>query len=81
MDRRTEKPQILREIGDAIRHHRLAKGWSQEELSFNSGLHRTYIGAVERGERNVSVLSLQKIAHAMEIPVAALFRDREKQSG
>lgn len=81
MDRRTEKPRILRDIGDAIRHHRLAKGWSQEELSFNSGLHRTYIGAVERGERNVSVLSLQKIAHAMEIPVAALFRDREKHRG
>ena len=78
MDRPTEKPRILRDIGDAIRQHRLAKGWSQEELSFNAGLHRTYIGAVERGERNVSILSLQKIAHAMDIPVAALIRDREE---
>jgi transcriptional regulator with XRE-family HTH domain len=64
-------------MGDAIRNYRLAKGWSQEELSFNCGLHRTYIGAVERGERNISILSLQKIAHAMGISVAALFRDRK----
>lgn len=63
-------------IGIAIRTFRLAKNWSQEQLSFECGLHRTYIGAVERGEKNLTLKNLVKMAkslekHASEIMAAA----------
>ncbi|MBV5270204.1 MAG: helix-turn-helix transcriptional regulator, partial [Afipia sp.] len=48
------------------------RGWSQEELAFECGLHRTYISGVERGVRNPTVLVLQKIAKALKVPAAAL---------
>ncbi len=60
----------LKHLGKQIRKIREDKGWSQEHLAFLCGLHRTYVGAVERGERNVTVLNLKKIANALEIPVA-----------
>jgi transcriptional regulator with XRE-family HTH domain len=81
MVRRTKKAQILKDIGEAIRDHRIFIGWSQEELSFHCRLHRTYVGAVERGERNISILSLKKIADALNIQIAALFRGRKEQHG
>jgi transcriptional regulator with XRE-family HTH domain len=52
-------------VGDAIRAVRLETGQSQEQLAFNSGLHRTYIGSVERGERNVSLKNLVAISKAL----------------
>ncbi|MED0680424.1 helix-turn-helix transcriptional regulator [Aneurinibacillus thermoaerophilus] len=62
----------LRELGLNIRSIREKKGWSQETLSFQSGLHRTYIGAIERGERNITILNLRKIAEALEVPISEL---------
>jgi transcriptional regulator with XRE-family HTH domain len=56
----------LQKLGNKIREHRQAKGYSQEELAFRAGLHRAYIGGVERGERNITVLTLEKIAEALE---------------
>jgi len=70
---------LLKEIGAAIREKRVAKGWSQEELAFNCGLHRTYVGAVERGERNLSLLSLEKIADALGLSIGALFANVKKE--
>ena len=52
-------------FGARVRQTRLDLGWSQEELAFRSGLHRTYVGAVERGERNVALLNLCKLAAAL----------------
>lgn len=63
----------MKEIGAVIRKQRMAKRWSQEELAFNCGLHRTYIGAVERGERNLSLLSLKKITDALGLLIGTLF--------
>lgn len=54
-------------MGHAVRELRLGKGWSQEKLSFESGLHRTYIGAVERGEKNLTVKNLARIANALGV--------------
>lgn len=54
-------------MGCAVRELRLGKGWSQEQLSFESGLHRTYIGAVERGEKNLTVKNLARIADALGV--------------
>lgn len=56
----------LRELGAAIRRRREALGLSQEELGHLSALHRTYIGSVERGERNITLLGLIRIAAAVQ---------------
>jgi transcriptional regulator with XRE-family HTH domain len=70
---------ILVAFGDAVRRHRVELGLSQEVLAENVGLHRTYIGSVERGERNVSLLNLRKIAHALGIPLSKLLCDAENE--
>lgn len=63
---------LLLSIGNSIRKHRNLIGWSQEELGSRSSLHRTYIGAVERGEKNLSLLSLNKIALALNVDLSVL---------
>lgn len=52
---------------------RLAKGWTQEELANQSGLHPTYVGGIERGERNVGLDNILKLARALGLRPAALF--------
>ena len=64
---------VIRILGVRIRTLREQANISQEELGHLSGLHRTYIGAIERGERNPSVLSLKKIADALKVTVKDLF--------
>jgi XRE family transcriptional regulator, regulator of sulfur utilization len=64
---------ILQRLGLRIRTLREQRGISQERLGLLSGLHRTYVGAIERGERNPSVLSLEKIANALNVTVKDLF--------
>lgn len=65
----------LKKLGVNIRKLRHAACISQEELADRSGLHRTYIGGVERGERNVGVLNLIQIARALKIKPAELLAD------
>jgi len=81
MSYNNQEKAYLRKIGENVRITRDNKGWSQEELGFESGVHRTYIGAVERGERNISLLSLRKIAKALDTTVALLLdiKDYEKK--
>jgi len=64
---------LLIKIGKRIRVLRLAIGLSQEKLAFKSGLDRTYIGSVERGERNIAVINLNKVCIALDISIAELF--------
>lgn len=59
-------------FGSHIRNFRKQAGMSQEELAEVCGLHRTYVGAVERGERNVSLLNIVALAHALNIKPAEL---------
>ncbi len=59
--------------GERIRTLRKEKGWSQEELGERADLHYTYIGAVERGEKNASIDTLDKIAEALGIEMVDLF--------
>ena len=64
---------IFKKFGSRVRELRVARGASQEILAQKSGLHRTYIGGIERGERNVSLENIQKIAQALNITIAGLF--------
>ncbi len=73
--------KFLCSLGARIRHARKARGWSQEVLALESGLHRTYIGSTERGERNISVTNLRRIAHALGVAVAQLLPDRDGDEG
>ena len=69
----TAKSTIRNKFGERVRTLRTDKGWSQEDFAFECGLHRTYIGAVERGERNVSLENIAKIASSLGIEIADLF--------
>jgi transcriptional regulator with XRE-family HTH domain len=61
-------PQELRHhFAGAIRALRLERGWSQEDLAERAGLHRTYISAIERAERNVSIDNIEKLGRAVGI--------------
>ena len=52
---------------------RLVKGLSQEELAFKAGLHRTYLGGIERGERNPALKNIAAIAKALEVTLPEIF--------
>lgn len=64
--------QIQKAFGERIRELRKQKGLSQEALALACELDRTYIGGVERGERNISLLNIQRIADALGIPAREL---------
>ena len=67
--------QDLKLFGQRVRELRLAADLSQEELAESCGLHRTYIGGIERGERNVGVLNLLQLARALRVRPGELFAD------
>jgi transcriptional regulator with XRE-family HTH domain len=62
------------QFGRAIRHRRRRLGVSQEEFADMCGLDRTYIGGIERGERNVALVNIEKIARALRLSLRELFR-------
>ena len=64
-------------FGQVLSSHRKKQGLSQEQLAFNSGLDRSYIGGVERGERNISLINMYKLADALQIKVADFFTDAD----
>ena len=63
---------LLKEFGDRIKQLRLQKNISQEKLSFLTGFHRTYIGMIERGERNISLSNMAVFAKVFEINISEL---------
>lgn len=74
--RQYNKPdQSLRtKFGNRVRELRKQLGLSQEELGFKSNIHRTYIGAVERGEQNVSLDNIGRIAKHLKVSLSELFK-------
>lgn len=66
-------PQL--QFGETVREMRLALDLSQEMLAELTGLHRTYIGSVERGERNISLQNIVSITHALQVSPAELLKD------
>lgn len=67
-----EEKALLKAFGDRVRFQRLRLGWSQEDLAEHTGLHRTYIGSAERGERNVSLINIALLANILQVPIAQL---------
>jgi transcriptional regulator with XRE-family HTH domain len=63
---------LLKEFGDRIKQLRLQKNISQEKLSFLTGFHRTYIGMIERGERNISISNMAVFAKVFELNISEL---------
>lgn len=63
---------ILKRFGERIRSLRLEKNWSQELLAEKTGFHRTYIGMIERGERNLSLKNIETFANTFEIKISEL---------
>lgn len=59
--------RLLKKFARNLRALRLKKGWTQEELARRADLHRTYIGSIERHERNVSLLNIERIAKALRV--------------
>ena len=64
---------VKRQFGNSVRIQRTRLGISQEELAGRAGLHRTYLSDIERGARNVSLQSVEKLARALQVSVASLF--------
>ena len=62
-----KKDEALVRLGANLRRAREKRGWSQEELAHRCGVHRTYVGSVERGEYNVTVLTLRRLASALRV--------------
>ena len=66
------KQNILIKFGERVREIRKEKGLSQEELAHKADLHRTYIGMIERAEKNITLLNIEKIANALQVSINSL---------
>lgn len=66
-------------FGQNVRRIRRTRGYSQEELAERAGLHRTYVGSIERGERNVSLYNIVLLARALDVPASELFSGIDTQ--
>ncbi|MDI9364205.1 MAG: helix-turn-helix transcriptional regulator [Flavobacterium sp.] len=70
------KQEILIKFGNRVRDLRKENGLSQEQLSFKANLHRTYIGMIERAEKNITLVNIEKIAKALNVNIKELFDDK-----
>ena len=78
MDR---KPDILLRFGHRVRELRKAKGFSQESFAEHCGLDRSYMGGIERGERNVALRNVEIIAKALGLTISELMQGVEAEDG
>lgn len=67
------KSDVLVKFGQRVREERLKAGLSQEQLAADAGLHRTYIGMIERAEKNLTLVNIDKIAKALGLTIKDLF--------
>ena len=70
---RKTDPRIV--FGKRVTTLRKVRGWSQEQLSLESGLARSYLGGVERGQRNISLVNIYRLAESLSLPTSALFQE------
>jgi len=67
-----KKIELLEKFGEKVREERSKRGLSQEELAARAGVHRTYIGMIERGEKNITLLNIKKVAKALDLSIDKL---------
>ena len=67
---------IQEKFGKKVKELRQKQGISQEELAYRAGLHRTYIGMIERGEKNITIKNIEKLAKALGVEIAFFFPER-----
>ena len=67
-----KKIELLNKFGEKVREERLKRGLSQEELAGKAGVHRTYIGMIERGEKNITLTNIKKVANALDMKIDQL---------
>ncbi len=72
------KPPARRIFAESLRKARLAKGLSQEDLAELANLHRTYVGSVERAERNISIDNMERLAASVGVPLPALLQEGKR---
>jgi len=75
MKKNLKQETYLKKVGLNIRQVRKEKGMSQESLALAADLDRSYVGGVERGERNISIVNLKKIADALKVPASQLLKN------
>jgi transcriptional regulator with XRE-family HTH domain len=73
-----ENKEVLIKFGQRVRKLRKENNLSQEELSFKANLHRTYIGMIERAEKNITLVNIEKIAKALNVDIKELFNETER---
>jgi len=66
---------LIRDFGAKVRRLREAHGWSQEQLAERAALNRSYVGEIERGTVIASILTVEKLARALSVPIAELLPD------
>ncbi len=71
--------EIRKQLGLNVQRLRRAKGWSQEDLAFESGLHRTYVSGIERGVRNPTITILAKLAKSLGVSPGLLVESQSKK--
>jgi transcriptional regulator with XRE-family HTH domain len=83
MKRRQQEERIrpLQErIGEALRKRRKAKGFSQDGFADHIDMHRSYYGAIERGQKNLQLDTLERVCNGLEAPMSEILRDAESRS-
>jgi transcriptional regulator with XRE-family HTH domain len=78
MELKEKDKRFLKSLGAKVRRARFEKDFSQEELAYRAGLDRTYITGIEKGERNISVITLNKLADALSININQLLNGSAK---
>lgn len=68
------KREVLIKFGNKVREERLSLGLSQEELAARAGVHRTYVGMIERAEKNITLTNIEKIAKALKLSIDEITR-------
>lgn len=69
------RESIQKKFGKKVRKLRTERGYSQESFAFDCELHRTYIGCIERGEKNITITNIEKIAKALKVEISQLFKE------
>lgn len=70
---------LIQVVADNVRQRRLQLGWSQEHLADLAGLHRAYVGAIERAQKNVTLSTLARIGAALQVQPAVLLHPSESR--